>query len=75
MDATSIPCSLWLVPSLNAITYAWLIDNDDAGSIRHFLVHEMNIVEAMIYIFQNCRPLSDHVLTCLGTMICAGTCF
>ncbi|KAI7884559.1 ARM repeat-containing protein [Lichtheimia hyalospora FSU 10163] len=41
------------------------------GSIRHFLVHEMNIVEAMIYIFQNCRPLSDHVLTCLGTMICA----
>lgn len=31
----------------------------------------MNIVEAMIYIFQNCRPLSDHVLTCVGTMICA----
>lgn len=43
------------------------------GSVRHFLVHEMNIVEAMIYIFQNCRPLSDHVLTCVGTMICAGT--
>lgn len=73
MDVTSIPCSLWLVAVLNASIYARLIGND-AGSIRHFLVHEMNIVEAMIYIFQNCRPLSDHVLTCLGTMICAGSC-
>ncbi|KAI9244676.1 hypothetical protein BDA99DRAFT_528851 [Phascolomyces articulosus] len=41
------------------------------GSVRQFLIHDMGFVEAMVYMFQNCRSLSDHVLTCLGTMICA----
>ncbi|KAI7854060.1 armadillo-type protein [Circinella umbellata] len=41
------------------------------GSVRQFLIHEIGFVEAMVYMFQNCRSLSDNVLTCLGTMICA----
>ena len=46
--------------------------NKFIGSVRQFLIHEVGFVEAMVYMFQNCRSLSDHVLTCLGTMICAG---
>lgn len=48
---------------------------NDIASVRQYVIQELHFVEAMIYMFQKCRSLSDHIMTCLGTMICADPSF
>lgn len=36
---------------------------------------ELHFVESIFYLYQHYRPLAEHVLTCIGTMICAGKYF
>ncbi|KAI9314574.1 hypothetical protein BX666DRAFT_2029445 [Dichotomocladium elegans] len=56
---------------------AWMILRSIVhhAAVRHFVIHELGLVEAMVYMLLNSRSLSDHALTCLGTMICADPSF
>ncbi|KAI7867038.1 hypothetical protein BDF14DRAFT_1807873 [Spinellus fusiger] len=38
-------------------------------SIRIYLILEMNIIEVLIYLFENCRLLADHTLSCIGELV------